>query len=148
MENKVLVAVAVEVAGKKLGRCRMCIVQDASAKSLHAFISENVEQNSELITDDWNGYNGIENKGYTRVINIQKKQADEDKTLPHIHTIVSLLKLWLLGTHQGAVKEKYLQAYLDEYVFRFNRRKSSKRGLLFYRLLESAMQTKPSLMMN
>jgi len=57
--------------------------------------------------------------------------------------IVSLLKRWLLGTHQGAVQETHLQAYLDEYVFRFNRRKSAKRGLLFYRLLENAMQTPP-----
>ena len=64
--------------------------------------------------------------------------------LPHAHMIVSLLKRWLLGTHQGAVAEVHLQAYLDEYVFRFNRRKSSKRGLLLYRLLESAMQVSPT----
>jgi hypothetical protein len=57
--------------------------------------------------------------------------------------IVSLLKRWLLGTHQGAVQEMHLQAYLDEYTFRFNRRKSAKRGLLFYRLLECAMQVPP-----
>ena len=62
--------------------------------------------------------------------------------LPHVHTVTSLLKRWLLGTHQGAVEPKHLQSYLDEYIFRFNRRKSAQRGLLFYRLLEAAMQTK------
>ena len=70
--------------------------------------------------------------------------ADPNNILPHVHMIVSLLKRWLLGTHQGAVQETHLQAYLDEYVFRFNRRKSAKRGLLFYRLLENAMQTPPA----
>lgn len=141
-ENKVLVAVAVELDGKKLGRCRIGIVSDASSDSLHSFIIENTETGSHIITDGWSGYCGIEKKGYTREIHVQKNESDDDKLLPHIHTIVSLLKRWLLGTHQGAVEAQYLQSYLDEYVFRFNRRKSAQRGLLFYRLLESAMQTK------
>ena len=140
-ENKVLVAVAVEYDGRKLGRCRMCILQDASSDSLHPFITENIESGSNLLTDGWNGYSGIEEKGYNREIHIQSDESDDENLLPHIHTIVSLVKRWLLGTHQGAVEEKHLQAYLDEYVFRFNRRKSAQRGLLFYRLLESAMQT-------
>lgn len=141
-ENKIPVAVAVELDGKKLGRCRMSIIPDASSNSLHPFIAMNVEKGSRVITDGWNGYNGINNLGFQREIHAQKDEADNDKLLPHVHMITSLLKRWLLGTHQGAVDEKYLQAYLDEYVFRFNRRKSAQRGLLFYRLLESAMQTK------
>jgi len=141
-ENKVLVAIACELDGKKLERCRMSIVSDASSKSLHTFITKNVEVGSQLITDGWSGYSGIEEKGYSRQIHIKKNEIDEDKLLPHVHTIVSLLKRWLLGTHQGAVEPKHLQAYLDEYVFRFNRRKSAQRGLLFYRLLESALQVK------
>ena len=140
-ENKVLVAVAEEYDGRKLGRCRMCILKDASSDSLHPFIIENIESGGKLLTDGWNGYNGIEKKGYEREIRIQSGGSDDENLLPHIHTIVSLLKRWLLGTHQGAVEEKHLQAYLDEYVFRFNRRRSAQRGLLFYRLLESAMQT-------
>jgi transposase-like protein len=120
----------------------MSVIANASAESLHAFVAENIEQGSQLITDDWSGFSGIESKGYTRQIHVQKYADDEDKMLPHVHTIVSLLKRWLLGTHQGAVDAKHLQAYLDEYVFRFNRRKSAQRGLLFYRLLESAMRTK------
>lgn len=141
-ENKVLVAVAVELDGKKLGRCRMKIIADASAKSLHPFIQENVEAGSHLVTDGWSGYSGVESHGFTREVHVQKNEVDEEKLLPHIHTIISLLKRWLLGTHQGAVEVKHLQSYLDEYVFRFNRRKSAQRGLLFYRLLESAMHTK------
>ena len=64
--------------------------------------------------------------------------------MPHVHMIASLLKHRLLGTHQGAIGEKHLQSYLDEYVFRFNRRKSSKRDLLFYRLLQNAVLVPPT----
>jgi transposase-like protein len=120
----------------------MSIIPNASAQSLHSFITDNIEKGSEIITDSWKGYIGIEKLGFSRTIHIQKNESDDDKLLPHVHTIASLLKRWLLGTHQGRVEQKHLQAYLDEYVFRFNRRKSAKRGLLFYRLLESAMQTK------
>ena len=140
-ENKVLVAIAAELDGKKLGRCRMSIIPDASADSLYPFIESNVDKCSNLITDGWSGYNGIEKLDYSRDIYIQKNAKEDDQLLPHIHTIISLLKRWLLGTHQGAVERKHLQSYLDEYVFRFNRRKSAQRGLLFYRLLESAMHT-------
>jgi transposase-like protein len=140
-KNKVLVAIAAELEGKKLGRCRMSIISDASADSLHPFIESNIEKGSSLITDGWSGYSGIEKLGYSREIYIQKNAQKDDCLLPHIHTIISLLKRWLLGTHQGAVEQKHLQSYLDEYVFRFNRRKSAQRGLLFYRLLESAMHT-------
>ena len=142
-ENKVLVIITAELDGKKVGRCRMGILDDASADSIHPFIIENVEKGSTLITDAWRGYNGIENKGFTRIIHVRKGGNDADKLLPHVHLIASLLKRWLLGTHHGGIESQHLQSYLDEYVFRFNRRKSAERGLLFYRLLESAMQVKP-----
>ena len=141
-ENKVQVIIAVELDGKKVGRCRMSIIEDGSADSIHPFIIENVAKGSTLITDGWSGYSGIESKGFTRKIHVQKNESDVDKLLPHIHTIASLLKRWLLGTHQGAVERKHLQSYLDEYVFRYNRRKSADRGVLFYRLIESATRTK------
>lgn len=143
-ENKTLVAVATELNGKKLGRIRLKTIRDASAESLIPFITDNVEQGSKIITDDWRGFTGVEAKGYTREIHKQSTAAGEDEMLPHVHLVISLLKRWLLGTHQGAVEPKYLQAYLDEYVFRFNRRTSAKRGLLFYRLLENAMNIEPS----
>ena len=91
----------------------MSILKDASSDSLHPFIIENIESGSVLLTDGWSGYNGIEEKGYKREIQIKSGESDEENLLPHIHTIVSLLKRWLLGTHQGAVEEKHLQAYLE-----------------------------------
>ena len=141
-DNKVLIIIAVELDGKKVGRCRMGIIDDASADSIHPFIVENIEKGSTLVTDGWRGFNGIESKGFERKIHIQKNETDDEKLLPHVHLISSLLKRWLLGTHHGSIEPHHLQSYLDEYVFRFNRRKSSERGLLFYRLLESAMQVK------
>lgn len=143
-ENKTLVAVAVEVDGKKLGRIRLKVIQDASFESWCPFITENIEQGSKIVSDDWSGLSRIKSKGYERVVYKQSIATCEEEMLPHVHLVISLLKRWLLGTHQGAVDPKYLQAYLDEYVFRFNRRKSAKRGLLFYRLLENAMVVEPS----
>ncbi|MCL1867233.1 MAG: IS1595 family transposase [Oscillospiraceae bacterium] len=143
-ENKSPIAVAVELDGKKLGRIRISIINDASGDSLIPFVEENIEKDSKLITDSWSGFSGIESKGYERIIHNQTTATTEDEKLPHVHLIISLLKRWLLGTHQGAVDEKHLQAYLDEYVFRFNRRKSAQRGLLFYRLLENAMIIPPT----
>jgi hypothetical protein len=64
-------------------------------------------------------------------------------TMPGVHRVASLLKRWLMGTHQGSVKPKQLDYYLDEFTFRFNRRTSRSRGLLFYRLLEQAVVTEP-----
>jgi transposase-like protein len=119
-------------------------VPDASGDSLVGFIKENVEPGSTAITGGWSGFSSLEANGYTRVVPKKFQVDDPDNILPHVHMIVSLLKRWLLGTHQGAVQEMHLQAYLDEYVFRFNRRKSAKRGLLFYRLLESAMRVPPA----
>ena len=63
--------------------------------------------------------------------------------MPRVHRVASLLKRWFLGTHQGAVSAKHLDYYLDEYTFRFNRRRSRARGLLFYRLLQNAVSIDP-----
>jgi len=144
--NKSLVVIAVELLEGKnqLGRVRMKVVPDATKKSLQGFIKENVEMGSTVITDGWSSYASLGKEGYAHVIPKKFEVADEKNILPHVHMIVSLLKRWLLGTHQGAVGETHLQAYLDEYVFRFNRRKSNKRGLLFYRLLECAMEVPPT----
>ncbi len=143
-ENKVLVAVAVELVSKgKLGRTRLGIIADASKQSLQGFIKDNVESGSIIISDGWKGYASLPSEGYQHVVHSKKAAVCEDDLLPNVHRIISLLKRWLLGTHQGAVSEKYRQAYLDEYTFRFNRRKSAQRGLLFYRLLECAMLVGP-----
>ena len=143
-ENKALVAIAVEVNDKrKPGRIRMSVIPNASGDSLETFVVNNIEKGSTVITDGWPSYSFLSTSGYHHT-RMAKNDLDQDeKMLPRVHMVVSLLKRWLLGTHQGAVREKHLQAYLDEYVFRFNRRKSAERGLLFYRLLECAMNVKP-----
>ena len=128
---------------KQLGRVRMAVVPDASKESLQGFIKENVELGSTIVTDGWSSYASIDKFGCGHVVPKKFEVADEKNVMPHVHMIASLLKRWLLGTHQGEVQEMHLQAYLDEYVFRFNRRKSADRGLLFYRLLESAMFVSP-----
>ena len=144
-ENKTLVVVGVELLERKkqIGRVRMKVVPDASKESLQDFIKENVELGSTVVTDGWASYASIDKSGYRHVVPKKFEVADEKNLMPHVHMIASLLKRWLLGTHQGGVQDTHLQAYLDEYVFRFNRRKSASRGLLFYRLLESAMLVSP-----
>jgi len=130
-------------AEKLRDRVDLAVINDASGDSLIPFVLENIEPGSRLITDDWTGFSGIEAAGYARTVHKQSAAKSENETLPHVHLVISLLKRWLLGTHQGTVEAKHLQAYLNEYVFRFNRRTSSQRGLLFYRLLENAMMVSP-----
>jgi len=150
--NKVLVAIAVELkepktASKKgfspLGRVRLSVIADASADSLLPFIKNNIECGSEVITDGWASYASLAKNGYKHTIYVQSKKQPDEKILPHVHLIISLLKRWLLGTHQGAVSDKHMQAYLEEYTFRFNRRNAAKRGLLFHRLIEGAVNSEP-----
>jgi transposase-like protein len=150
--NKVLVAIAVELhetgkqskKGLKIpGRVRLSVIADASKESLLPFIKDNIEQGSEIITDGWASYTCLSQEGYQHTVYVQSKKKDGELILPHVHLIISLLKRWLLGTHQGAVSDKHMQAYLEEYTFRFNRRNSAKRGLLFHRLLEGAMLCAP-----
>ncbi len=146
--KKVLIGIAVEVGqGRGLGRCRMAPLSDASSASLHAFIAEHVEPGATVITDACQGYRGLEAAGYVHDRRSQRaaRAAGEDphELLPAVHRVASLLKRWLLGTHQGAVEPSHLPVYLDEFVFRFNRRRSHSRGLLYYRVLELAVAGKP-----
>jgi len=135
--GKALVAIAVELDGKKVGRIRLREVPDASGKSLVGFISDCVERGSRVHTDDWNGYNGVQAAGYAHQVTPICGDADRAlKFLPHVHLIASLLKRWLGATHQGRVQKQHLQAYLDEYTFRFNRRRSAHVGKIFHRLIE------------
>ena len=142
--NKALIAVAAQESGKGIGRIRMKRIADASAQSLHPFIEESIEPKSILRTDGWEGYTGIDTKGYVHDIIVLRKQKESASTLlPRVHRVVSLLKRWLMGTHQGAVSGEHLDYYLDEFTFRFNRRTSHHRGKLFYRLLQQAVATEP-----
>jgi transposase-like protein len=138
-EGKSLVIIAIEIMEKGTGRIRMSTVSDASKKSLRKFITDNIEKGSTLITDGWKGYSGISKKGYLHIIEKKTKVLDDEEVLANVHRIASLLKRWLLGTHQNYIGEQYLSYYLDEYTFRHNRRKSKSRGLLFQRLIEQGV---------
>lgn len=142
-EGKSLVVIAVEIMEKGTGRVRMSIIPDASRKSLMKFINENIEIGSTLITDGWKGYSGISKKGYQQIIEDKTRMLEGEEILPNVHRIASLLKRWLLGTHQNYIGAQYLSYYLDEYTFRHNRRKSNSRGLLFQRLIEQGVMHVP-----
>jgi len=143
MIDKTMVVVAAEKDGRGIGRIRMRRVPDGSARSLHLFVRDSIEPASTLLTDDWQGYAGI--KGYRRRMRqIAHSGKTASQLMPRVHRVVSLLKRWLMGTHQGAVSHEHLDYYLDEFTFRFNRRTSASRGKLFYRLIENAVRVPPS----
>ena len=143
--EKTLVVVAVECHGKQIGRVRFKCIDNASGESLTKFIESNIEQGSTIITDGWSGYSKLAKSGnYNHVKKpILGSGHEAHELLPHVHMVDSLLKRWINGTHQGNISTKYLEFYLDEYAFRFNRKLSTHRGKLFYRLIQQAMATSP-----
>ena len=147
--GKVLVLVAVEDRGKKgIGRIRLAIISDASGTTLKAAVKEMVEPGSTVRTDGWKGYNGFKEEGYGHVVVEHDEEEPGADPTPLVHRIASLLKRWLLGTHQGGPQSSHLHYYLDEFTFRFNRRKSRSRGKLFYRLMQQALVVEPVLCEN
>jgi len=144
-ENKSLIVIAAQEDGAGIGRIRMRRIPDASAESLMPFIEEVIEPGSVVHSDGWLGYLPVENKGYHhRVTFLKGKKESASELLPRVHRVASLLKRWLLGTHQGAVSREHLDYYLDEFTFRFNRRNSRSRGKLFMRLAEQAVAAPPA----
>ena len=144
IEEKSLIILAVQEDGKGIGRIRMRRIPDASAPSLESFLLESVVPGSVVHTDGWRGYNGTTAKGYLHEVTIiEKSKQTASELLPRVHLVVSLLKRWLLGTHQGAVSHKHLDYYLDEFTFRFNRRRSKSRGKLFFRLAQQSVAVDP-----
>lgn len=140
--GKTLVFIAVEDKDKRMGRIRLHKVRDASGASLIPAVKESIQPKSEIRTDGWEGYSQLSTSGYKHTI--IRETADVGKNLlPLANRVTSLLKRWLQGTHQGAVRSSHLAYYLDEFVFRFNRRTSSSRGLLFYRLIQQAVSISP-----
>jgi len=142
--NKSLVVIAAQQAEKGIGRIRLSRVGNAAGESLEPAVQQMVEPGSEVHTDGWWGYSGLPGLGYQRKV-IRKTPDLGDNLLPLANRVASLLKRWLLGTHQGAVQSSHLDYYLDEYTFRFNRRTSKSRGLLFYRLITQATHLGPVL---
>jgi transposase-like protein len=146
--KKVLTGIAVEIKEPKgYGRCRMAPLADASSASLHSFVTDHVEPGATVITDGWQGYHGLEKLGYGHEPRSQSaaraRGEDLGKLLPAVHRVASLAKRWLLGTHQGSVDDAHLPSYLNEFVFRFNRRHSRSRGMVFFRVLELAVGHDP-----
>ena len=135
-------AVAVEDKGRHVGRIRLSRVADASGESLTLAVQEMVLPGSLVNTDGWAGYAGIGSDGYTHEV-IRPTGKVGTNLLPLAHRVVALLKRWIDGTHQGAVRPSHLDYYLDEFTFRFNRRTSRSRGKLFYRLMQQAVQVGP-----
>jgi transposase-like protein len=140
-EMKTRIIVAAEEDGNGIGRIRLRTIPDVSKASLHGFIRQVVAPGSTVRTDGWPAYRGL--AGYLHDRQVQSHQAEEEHLLPRAHRVISLLKRWLLGTHQGVVSPEHLDDYLDEFTFRFNRRSAKCRGKLFYRLAQQAMQTDP-----
>jgi transposase-like protein len=145
-DDKAIVAIACELRHPHgFGRVRLRHVADVSAASLVPFVREAVEPGAIVNTDGWGGYNGLAAAGYAHTRTVISATGDPAHvSMPAVHRVASLLKRWLLGTHQGAVSNEHLDLYLQEFTFRFNRRSSRRRGLLFYRLLEQAVATAPA----
>lgn len=147
--NKILLAVGAERDGKKTGRIRIEIIPDRSSKSLLSFIEQNIVKKSLVVTDGLNAYDCITNHGYLyrkpdrKPRFWEENSLDPESLLPRVHRIAILLRRWYYGTHHGRIETKYLKAYLDEFVFRFNRRTSASRGLLFLRTLQNSVKVKP-----
>jgi len=140
--DKALIAVAAQADGKGIGRIRLRRIPDCTKATLHGFVAQAIEPGSTIRTDGLNTYGGL--AGYTHEVTVIRKRAkDASQLLPRVHRVASLLKRWLLGTHQGAVGHDHLDYYLDEFTFRFNRRTSASRGKLFYRLLQQAVRVGP-----
>jgi transposase-like protein len=148
--GKTKVAGAVEsgrgkARGRRLGRLRLAVVDDVSASSLEGFLGQNVARPAAVATDGWSGYRGLDAAGYAHEpLDLATTWGDAALRLPAIHLAFGLAKRWLLGTHHGAVGKKHLGAYLDEFVFRFNRRTARNLSHRFGRVIEHAVRIKPT----
>jgi len=142
-EKKKVVVIAVEVLEKGTGRVRIKIVPRSTSKCLIGFIIDNVEYGSTIFTDGLNSYSKLNENGYLHKVDRAIVKTEYEELLPNVHRVASLLKRWLIGTHQNFVSNERMQYYLDEFVFRYNRRKSKSRGLLFERIIEQAVKHKP-----
>ena len=147
--GKIKVAGAVEAGrgqarGRRLGRLRLAVVPDVSARSLEGFLAAAVAKPATVATDGWSGYGGLAAKGYAHEpLTLAASWGDAALRLPAIHLVFGLAKRWLLGTHHGAVSAKHLPAYLDEFVFRFNRRTAKNLSHRFARVIQQAVRTRP-----
>jgi len=143
--SNAVVAIAVELMEPMgFGRIRMRHIENASGTNLGAFVCDAITTGATVHTDGWTGYNGLSKLGYEHKRTILSSSGDPAHVaMPGVHRVASLLKRWILGTHQGSIVPEHLQSYLEEFTFRFNRRNSKNRGLVFFRLMEQVVTTKP-----
>ncbi len=141
-EIKAMIIVAAQEDGKGIGRIRLRSIPNLTKGTLHGFIAQAITPGSTVRTDGLPAYMGLD--GYAHDRQTQRHQAEGEHVLPRVHRVISLLKRWLLGTHQGAIGQDHLNDYLDEFTFRFNRRTSTSRGKLFYRLAQQVVQVGPA----
>ena len=143
--TKAIIAVAAEKSGRGIGRIRLRRIEDVSADTLIPFVRDVVVPGAMIHTDGWRGYNGLAAAGYRRHVSVISDSPDPaHEVMPRVHLVASLLKRWLVGTHQGGIQHPHLDYYLDEFTFRFNRRRSQARGLLFHRLAQQAVAISPA----
>lgn len=144
-QTKAIVVVAAEKSGRGVGRIRLRHVKDVSANSLIPFIQGAVVPGAVIHSDGWSGYSGLTAAGYQHQVTVITNGSDPaHEVMPRVHIVASLLKRWLIGTHQGGVQHQHLDYYLDEFTFRFNRRRSQVRALLFHRLAQQAVVVGPA----
>lgn len=143
-EGKELIVIAAECSGeKRVGRARIQRIPNATAEVLEVFILSTVAEGATIHTDGWPSYNGLTKLGYKHLPR-PSATADPDELLPRINIVTSLLKRWLLGTLHGRLDPKHMDHYFEEFVFRFNRRTSKARGLLFQRVIENSIRVNPA----
>jgi transposase-like protein len=143
--QRALVVLAVEIHEPRgFGRIRLRRVARDSQDQLIPFVQECVAPDARVCTDGSTAYLPLAELGYDHQRTIMVgSDTPAHASMPGVHRVAALIKRWLLGTHHGAVHPEQLDAFLDEFVFRFNRRSSRSRGLLFYRLLQQAVITGP-----
>jgi transposase-like protein len=143
--TKVLVAIAVEMHEPKgFGRIRLSRIANDSDACVVPFVQASVEPGAQVRTDGSAAYRSLKDLGYDHQRRVMLgSETPAHVSMAGVHRVASLVKRWILGTHHGSVQPEHLDAYLDEFVFRFNRRTSGSRGLLFYRLLQQTVITDP-----
>jgi hypothetical protein len=143
--HQVLVVMAVELLQPKgFGRIRLRRIDNDSAEQVVPFVQASIEAGAQVRTDGSAAYRELKDLGYDHQRTVMLgSEVPAHVSMAGVHRVASLIKRWILGTHHGSVQPAHLDAYLDEFVFRFNRRTSASRGMLFYRLLQQAVVTDP-----
>lgn len=143
--DQVLVVIAVELLQPRgFGRIRLRRIDNDSAAQVIPFVQASVEPGAQVRTDGSAAYRTLDTLGYAHQRHVMLgSEVPAHVSMAGVHRVAALIKRWILGTHHGSVQPGHLDDYLEEFVFRFNRRTSASRGMLFYRLLQQAMVTGP-----